>query len=81
MATPSSKENLEGVQTKDVCPMCTKGLVWTNKVGNKWCSGTECNYHVDKSNRPRRVSEKVTELSRRLSPERPMKRQYERQYA
>ena len=46
-----------GYQTKIKCPICDKGLLFTNKKGNQWCSSTDCNYHVDYHGKPRRVIE------------------------
>jgi hypothetical protein len=44
--TATKPEDLIGIQTKEKCPSCTKGLLFTNATGSKWCSADGCIYHV-----------------------------------
>jgi hypothetical protein len=36
---------LDGTITDERCPWCKRRLM-TNPAGAKWCSNTECEYHV-----------------------------------
>jgi uncharacterized protein (DUF983 family) len=55
MSKASNYEELIGSQTKEKCPKCEKGRLFTNKRGNKWCSSIECNYHVDSCGQQKRI--------------------------
>jgi uncharacterized protein (DUF983 family) len=42
---------LIGHQIEEICPKCKKFKLFTNIVGRKWCTDTNCNYHVDENSK------------------------------
>jgi hypothetical protein len=67
-------ESLNGYQTKKKCPQCEKGLLFTNDAGNKWCSSSECDYHIKKSGEKRRYSRDVMMDDKEKNFSKPFKR-------